>query len=48
LVKCINDGKDYDDLAEEIRRLKGIKDKTLGQKATQDEHVKRVQEIQRF
>jgi predicted transcriptional regulator len=48
LVKCIDDGKDYDDLAEKIRRLKGIKDKTLGQKATQDEHVKRVQEIQRF
>lgn len=48
LVKCIDDGNDYDDLAEEIRRLKGIKDKTLGQKATQDEHVKRVQEIQQF
>jgi DNA invertase Pin-like site-specific DNA recombinase len=48
LVRCINIGKDYEDLAEEIRRLKGIKDKTFGQKATQDEYLKRVQEIQQF
>ena len=48
LVKCVNTGKNYEDLAEEIRRLKGIKDKDLNQKAAQDEHAKQVQEIQRF
>jgi len=48
LVKCVNTGKNYENLAEEIRRLKGTKDKTLGQKAAQDEHVKRVKEIQQF
>jgi DNA invertase Pin-like site-specific DNA recombinase len=48
LVKCINAGKDYEDLAEEIRRLKRIKDMTLGQKAAQNEHGKQVQEIQQF
>ena len=48
LVKCVNTGKNYEDLAEEIRRVKAIKDSALNQKAAQDEHAKQIQEIQQF
>lgn len=40
--------ENYDDLAEEILRLRELQEKTVMDDATQKEHTKRIKELQKF
>ena len=48
LVECVNQGRDYDELADEIRAIKAKQSQTLDTKAAEDEQKRHILEIQDF
>jgi len=48
LVKCVNTGEDYGEIAEQIKRVKTIMDKALENKGDQDEHATQNQTTQQY
>ena len=48
LVECVNQGRDYDELADEIRTIKAKQSQALDTKAAADEQKRQILEIQDF
>jgi DNA invertase Pin-like site-specific DNA recombinase len=48
LVKSVNEGKSYDDIADKIRSVKEKRDRALDIEASENEHEKQIREIQEF
>lgn len=48
LVRRVNAGEKYDDIADEIREMKEKRDSVQGRQATQNEYQRHMQEVQEF